>query len=350
MQYCLHSLPSALALSERVHVFVQEQQRALREAMAAPGYRTPKASPASQRSSRSQSAAGRPSPESAASMGAPPPFKRPQPASRQPPKRDDPPTRGAQQQKATGAAPPSRPTEMPPPPPRPNAWHARSGSIGEKQHATVMELDAAAFPPLAATQHHGRHQQSAAAISHQRPNIMAAAEASAAVLYASPRTDPKPRAQPPVTRGAQAEGRADIGPTMEQRLAALQPKGRVQRAEASSCTMTVPSWTSLWIRPRPLRRLRILTRTEVSVVPLFCPCAGHVHVYSYVVSLSLVHCSYGITAHCGTNDQARSRIRSWYETVSVGMAMAHAEYCMALFTGCSLYMYAQRKKTPPGGA
>ena len=74
-----------------------------------------------------------------------------------------------------------------------------------------MELEA--FPPLRA------------------PNLLAAAAAATAlVTYQSPRTDPQPsRLAAPVTRRAEAEGRAQRPPTMEERLDALKPHGRVQR-------------------------------------------------------------------------------------------------------------------------
>ena len=48
-------------------------------------------------------------------------------------------------------------------------------------------------------------------------------------LYQSPQTEP--RSEPPVTRAAQAEGRGALGPTMQQRLAAVAPRGRIQRKE-----------------------------------------------------------------------------------------------------------------------
>ena len=63
-----------------------------------------------------------------------------------------------------------------------------------------------------------------------KPNLMAAANAVATALaYRSPQTDPQPRPQPS-TRRMVAEGRSDLQLTMEERLAALKPRGRVQRA------------------------------------------------------------------------------------------------------------------------
>ena len=60
-----------------------------------------------------------------------------------------------------------------------------------------------------------------------KPNLMAAANAVATALaYRSPQTDPQPRPRPS-TRRMVAEGRNDLQLTMEERLAALKPRGRV---------------------------------------------------------------------------------------------------------------------------
>jgi len=76
------------------------------------------------------------------------------------------------------------------------------------------------------------------------PNLMAAATAAAdALAYSSPQTGPQPRAQPAVTRAAQAEGRGDITeriPTMEERLGALKPGGRIQRKQWLSAPSPPP--------------------------------------------------------------------------------------------------------------
>ena len=63
-----------------------------------------------------------------------------------------------------------------------------------------------------------------------KPDLCAAARlAASAMVYESPLTGSRP--EPPVTRNAQAEGRGGLVPTMEERLAALKPNGRVQRKE-----------------------------------------------------------------------------------------------------------------------
>ena len=120
---------------------------------------------------------------------------------------------------------PQRPHTMAPPPPPANKWASGEGWIGRMQQqmpaASVGDsapMDIERFPRL------GEQQQ------QPRPNLIAAANAAAtALVYQSPQTDP--RSEPPVTRAAQAEGRGALGPTMQQRLAAVAPRGRIQRKE-----------------------------------------------------------------------------------------------------------------------
>ena len=140
----LLALDSHRAFADRLPSLAQEAQRKAMANLPATAYTTPTASPASQRSMRSAGTAGKPSPESAAEMGAPPTPKRRQPSSRQPPARGDPPSRGAKQQAATGAQPPPSNSSMPPPPPRApsNAWKSGQGWIGRKQQAAARDVTA----------------------------------------------------------------------------------------------------------------------------------------------------------------------------------------------------------------
>ena len=135
----LLALDSHRAFADRLPSLAQEAQRKAMANLPATAYTTPTASPASQRSMRSAGTAGKPSPESAAEMGAPPTPKRRQPSSRQPPARGDPPSRGAKQQAATGAQPPPSNSSMPPPLPKEieeapphGSRHGEIGRLGGK--------------------------------------------------------------------------------------------------------------------------------------------------------------------------------------------------------------------------
>jgi len=130
-----------------------------------------------------------------------------------------------------------------PPPPKPNAWSSGTGWIGKKQQQAAV---AAAATAAARNSTPNRQRQGgpvdmaveAYPPLPPKPNLLVAAEQSADALassfYQSPRTDPQPRAQPPITRAASADGRAKPSPSMEDRLAALQPRGRVQRKQPLS--------------------------------------------------------------------------------------------------------------------
>ena len=211
-----------------------DQRAKLRAALEeSKAYTTPNASPASQRSMRSHSEKGKPSPDSAAKMEPPPPPKRA--------------SRGSQQQAATGAPQSVKSTSMPPPPLRPNAWASASSSLGRRQQAAAAvvssksssssasqpakSMDLEEFPFLQSA----AHPKLSTPSKPSPPNLMAAAiTASSSLVYSSPQTDPKPRAGPAVTRAARAEGRGDITeriPTMEERLEALRPRGRIQRKQ-----------------------------------------------------------------------------------------------------------------------
>ena len=228
----LLALDSHRAFADRLPSLAQEAQRKAMANLPATAYTTPTASPASQRSMRSAGTAGKPSPESAAEMGAPPTPKRRQPSSRQPPARGDPPSRGAKQQAATGAQPPPSNSSMPPPPPRApsNAWKSGQGWIGRKQQAAARDVTASSAGAA-----DDRMDISFPLLAPRPANLLIAANAAASSLaYSSPRTDPQLRREPAVTRAAQAEGRGDVKaapPSLQERLDALAPHGRVQRRE-----------------------------------------------------------------------------------------------------------------------
>ena len=213
----------------------EDQRAKLQGALVSTGYTTPNASPASQRSMRSHSEKGKPSPESSAGMTKPPSTKRAALGSKA--------TLSARLQSEPHAVAP-----MGPPSPRPSAWASGSSSIGRRQQAasaagssdpssstarqsaTAMELED--FPLLQPAASSGSRTPSKPS---RPPNIMgAASSAASALVYSSPNTDLQPRAEPAVTRAARAEGRGDITeriPTMEERLEALAPRGRIQRKQ-----------------------------------------------------------------------------------------------------------------------
>ena len=269
--------------AQRALTTLVRAQRDNAEPPPSTSYTTPNASPASQRSLRSHGESGKPSPESVASWEAPPRTKRPQPA---PPARARASSRGARQQHATGAM---HAPDMQPPPPRQNAGSTgRASSLGQRQHmASVaaraapgaaraastqprtstsgasgsrdvpMEERVALLPPLprmnawmlGPPRIAGLRSSQASTGAHTAvptsprlggptdvkgsPSVIAAANVAAVALsYVSPKTDPQQRMQPPVTRAAQSQGRGDVNdrpPTLEERMAALAPRGRIQR-------------------------------------------------------------------------------------------------------------------------
>ena len=117
------------------------------------------------------------------------------------------------------------PLDLLPPPPRVNAW-----SLGPPRIAGLKSSQASTGAYTAVWASPGTGGPTDVKGS---PSVIAAANVAVKALrYSSPKTDPQQRVQPPVTRSAQSEGRGDVDdrpPTMEERLAALKPRGRIQR-------------------------------------------------------------------------------------------------------------------------
>jgi len=259
---------------------VAEAAAELAAAVASTSYTTPNASPASQRSTRSHGESGKPSPASSAGMEPP---SRPKRQQRAPLRAASPPpaTRGAKQQLAASGQ-----LMLPPPPPNarlsgtgwigrrqlaatatakppsaaarrstsnperkgpmepdvelrpPSAWSSGSGWIGRKQQllaaaaASAKSKLAASTPSRDSASRMDDDFPMLGAATMSKPDLMGAAISAAnALAYRSPQTDPQQRsaAPPALTRSGVAKGRGELQLTMEQRLVALKPRGRVQR-------------------------------------------------------------------------------------------------------------------------
>ena len=112
-----------------------------------------------------------------------------------------------------------------PPPPRANAW-----SLGPPRIPGLKPVQASMAANTTVPTSPGAGGPTDVKGS---PSVIAAANVAAMALsYVSPKTDPQQRVQPPVTRAAQSQGRGDVNdrpPTLEERMAALAPRGRIQR-------------------------------------------------------------------------------------------------------------------------